>query len=382
MEAIDTGPVGARLRRLASTARDHLSAQRSALAILRGSIPFDVGVASTVDPATLLWTSCEVTGMEPDPRREAFMFENEYRHDDLHPVAELARRPMRAARLSAVPEAAREASPRSRMMREVGVGDELRCALVDAGSCWGSLELYRGADAAPFTDAELRAAASLSSTLAGVVRVALLRLAASRPEAVEDPPGVAVLGDGGQLEASSPAARRWLAELSEDGAPPPSVLALHVRLAAGGAEATTITLPRRSGGWLRLHASRLEGDPGRRTSIVLEPVKPAALASTVIRAYGFTTRESEVIALLAAGSSAKQIARRLGISAYTVNDHLKAVYEKAGVQTRSQLIAALFFGHCLPERQRNAPPGPYGWFLDGQAASATGEEDGWHDGGQ
>ena len=88
------------------------------------------------------------------------------------------------------------------------------------------------------------------------------------------------------------------------------------------------------------------------------------LPKTVAQVYGFTPRESEVITLMARGLSAKEIGGQLGVSPFTVNDHAKAVFQKAGVQGRQQLIAALFFDDCLPLRERGAMPGPYGWFLD------------------
>jgi DNA-binding CsgD family transcriptional regulator len=42
---------------------------------------------------------------------------------------------------------------------------------------------------------------------------------------------------------------------------------------------------------------------------------------------------------LAAGLTSRQVARRLGLSPYTVNDHLGAAYRKAGVNSRDELIA-------------------------------------------
>ncbi|PNY79230.1 ATP-binding protein [Deinococcus koreensis] len=48
-----------------------------------------------------------------------------------------------------------------------------------------------------------------------------------------------------------------------------------------------------------------------------------------------TPREAEVLALLAAGLSNKQIASRLGTGVYTVNDHVSSVYSKLGVRGRS-----------------------------------------------
>ena len=50
---------------------------------------------------------------------------------------------------------------------------------------------------------------------------------------------------------------------------------------------------------------------------------------------GLTTRESEVLALLAQGMPNKGIARELGISPKTVSNHIEHVYSKLGVSNRA-----------------------------------------------
>ena len=55
---------------------------------------------------------------------------------------------------------------------------------------------------------------------------------------------------------------------------------------------------------------------------------------------GLTAREREVLTLLADGLGNKQIAARLGISANTVKTHLELLFEKLGVSTRAQAVAA------------------------------------------
>ena len=49
-----------------------------------------------------------------------------------------------------------------------------------------------------------------------------------------------------------------------------------------------------------------------------------------------TSREQEVLMLLAAGLSNRHIARRLGIAEKTVKNHLAAVFSKLGVHDRTQ----------------------------------------------
>ena len=52
-----------------------------------------------------------------------------------------------------------------------------------------------------------------------------------------------------------------------------------------------------------------------------------------------TSREHEVLELLAGGFSNRRIARRLGISEHTAKFHVTAVLGKLGAQTRAEAVA-------------------------------------------
>ncbi len=47
-------------------------------------------------------------------------------------------------------------------------------------------------------------------------------------------------------------------------------------------------------------------------------------------AYGLTERESQVVRLCLQGRSTKEMAAGLHVSAYTVQDHLKSIFDKTG----------------------------------------------------
>jgi len=51
-----------------------------------------------------------------------------------------------------------------------------------------------------------------------------------------------------------------------------------------------------------------------------------------------TAREQEILALLARGRLAKEIAHSLGISIWTVNGHVKSIFEKLKVHTRTEAV--------------------------------------------
>jgi DNA-binding CsgD family transcriptional regulator len=71
----------------------------------------------------------------------------------------------------------------------------------------------------------------------------------------------------------------------------------------------------------------------RRPAAATFEKNTAALAS-----LGITLREQEVLALLAAGKSNKEIAQKLGVSPNTVKTQVASLYQKLEVQRRTQAV--------------------------------------------
>ena len=99
-----------------------------------------------------------------------------------------------------------------------------------------------------------------------------------------------------------------------------------------------------TGGWLHLHASHLRSASDTHIAVVVEPAEPQSTLGVLLAAYGLTAREVDVARLVLRGDSTKAIASSLHISAHTVQDHLKSVFDKIGVRSRRDLVGHLLTG--------------------------------------
>jgi len=96
------------------------------------------------------------------------------------------------------------------------------------------------------------------------------------------------------------------------------------------------------GGWIVLDASRLvTGSADDETVVTVARASGTELLSVRLAAYGLTARERDVCREVLAELSTSDMAGRLGISAHTVQDHLKSVFGKADVRSRGELTAKL-----------------------------------------
>lgn len=338
-------------------------------------IPNNSFWCATVDPATLLFTGAVVDGT-PEDALPAFLA-NEFLEDDVNKFAQLARR--RAA-VSTLYEATRGRPAESRRYREIlvplGFGNELRAVLRAGSSIWGVLCLHR--DGVGFSTAEEDFLRRLAPHLAEGLRTALLLDTRDNPELTQggDSPGLLVLAEDFSIVAATPTAERWLAELSDwprGGGLSQAVRAVALRLRAlertGGTQAGLLPQARArtlAGQWLVLHASRLSG-PGTstQTAVIIQPASSVEVAPLILQAYGLTAREAEVARLVLQGLSTDEIAAELVVSPLTVQQHLKAVFDKTGVSSRRELVAQIFAREYWPRMSAGVGLAADGWFATG-----------------
>lgn len=70
----------------------------------------------------------------------------------------------------------------------------------------------------------------------------------------------------------------------------------------------------------------------------LRRLVPQHRASESTRNFGLTSRELQVIALIVAGYTNKDLAQKLGISEHTAKHHLTNIFDKLGVSNRLELV--------------------------------------------
>jgi DNA-binding CsgD family transcriptional regulator len=82
-----------------------------------------------------------------------------------------------------------------------------------------------------------------------------------------------------------------------------------------------------------------------QTAIFLEEARPAEIAPLILSAHQLTPREGEITQLVTQSLSTAEIADRLCITFNTVQDYLKAIFDKLGVRNGRELVAQLFAQH-------------------------------------
>jgi DNA-binding CsgD family transcriptional regulator len=335
-----------RLVRRCYAGLDAASLRDEVLRGLRSVITIDAAFFATVDPATILFTS--VLAEEPLREATSLFLDNEFGHDDVNKFAMLAFASDPVNSLDLATEGDRRLSARyTDVMAPLALGDELRAALVSRGCCWGVLCLHRGASATGFSARDVALLRRLVPHVAEGLRRAVVMVAMTTPARSRRGPGVVVLDADMAITSMNPDAERWLAELPDGGSRwlPATVRAAALRVEHTGVVSEQPSLPTRvrctSGEWLAVHASPL-GDPAAgRTVVVLESARPVEVASLLLDAHGLTPAQSRVAALVLQGRSTRQIVNELHISSYTVQEHLRAAFDRFGVASRRELVATL-----------------------------------------
>jgi DNA-binding CsgD family transcriptional regulator len=330
------------------------------------AVHYDGAMWFGVDPTTLLAVAPSRMEHLDDGYCQPF-WHGEFHEHDANQFVDLARQPVPAATLRATMSDRPLRSARYRdFIQPQGYDDELRTVFRVGESTWGVAALFRERGRKAFDERDVAVFAAISSVVAAAIRRHAVT-AAVRAPTISDEPGLLLFDNRGLIVSANAAAASWLSRiygLSADASlvdlfanptapdleaaiPVIPLLAKARAVAAGRVDGQArLRLRDTAGNWVMLHASALAGGTGGDTlAVVVEPAKSADIAPIVIEAYGLTPRERDVVRAIARGSSTPQIATELHLSAHTVRDYIKSVFEKIGVNSRAELVAKLFAEH-------------------------------------
>jgi DNA-binding CsgD family transcriptional regulator len=328
-------------------------------------VPYDGSMWFGLDPATLLAVAPSRMERLDDGFCSTFWF-GEFHEQDANLMADLARDPSPAASLRSATGDRPMRSARYRdFLRPQGYDDELRVVFRTGGRSWGHAALLREAGRPAFDEDDVAVLEAISPIVASAFRTHVAQVI-PKP-GFTHAPGLMLFDRHGAIISANDAASRWLAEIygtddstdwfeilrglespDVDAAIPiiPLIARAHAVAAGRDAREARLRLRDQSGRWLVLHASVLGGAANDgNVAIVVEPAKSGDLAPIIIEAYGLTPRERDVVRAIARGSSTPEIAAELFLSAHTVRDYIKSVFDKVGVSSRGELVAKLFAEH-------------------------------------
>jgi DNA-binding CsgD family transcriptional regulator len=227
-----------------------------------------------------------------------------------------------------------------------GFADELRVVFKDPFGRWGSMNLFGDA---PFEAADRATAAALAPAVARALRAAVARGAQADDGG---PPGVLVLDADDRVRARDARADELLRVDVPGGGLPGivHVLAARARLEGDSVSARTLA----GGVWTALDASPVVDGDGA-VAIVVRRAPAASALDARLRAEGLTEREREIALAIVRGDDTAAIASAHRISPYTVQDHLKSIFEKTGERGRRDFVTRFALDAAVGAATRAAP---------------------------
>ncbi len=351
------------VKRVCYAGLDSVTLRRELAVRIAPAVRFDAHAFSTHDPDTGLLTHVVGTGV-PAPLVQDYL-------TLWYPYAGALLDLERAQSSQRVFSMTMASPAFASLLKGVGVAHETNVVIAANGALWGSLCLLKETGGEARTERELTFLERLVPHLVRAFQAAALVDSAAAPALHgEEAPATIVLDERGEILVRTPVAQAYLADLADvSAAPEPAgrvpmavmsaVMRARMAQARGDADAPADALLRtrgRSGRWYIIRAALAEPDGEGRcaTVVIVRPLAPREMAPLLARLYGLSARERQVAAAVARGESTKRIAARLGVSPYTVQEHLGRACEKVGVRGRKALIAKLFFDGYLPKLHATA----------------------------
>lgn len=323
---------------------------------LTQAVPASGLFMASTDPETTLCTGAGIVVEMPEAMC-APIWDHEFLVPDYNKFADVARAATPVVDLHRATGGRPQRSARFREIHTIaGFVAEARVAFNAGGSPWGVAQLNRTEELPLFSTEELSFLELVAPVIGRGLRDAVLAETACA-ERIHRGPGILVLDAEGRLVSITPEAEAWLHDVGSTLKPDRGLdtplpieayaYAMSTRAPAGvtPARPSRARLRTRDGMWLTIHAAPLRGSGDDTIALVIEPAKASEVAPIIVEAYGLTPRELEVTRMVARGLKTAEIAEGLHLSAHTVRDHLKSVFEKVGVSSRGELVSQLFADH-------------------------------------
>jgi len=226
-----------------------------------------------------------------------------------------------------------------------GIVDIASVVFTDRFGCWGFLDLWRSGGSARFTAADAEFLAGIAPAVTGGLRRCQANTFVARPSAEQQRVGPVVLLLSPDIEVlgETPETRDFLRVLvppAEGHAPVPAgaynVAAQLFAVEAGVDQHPPVArVHLASGLWVTLRAARI----GENIAVTIEETSPGARVTLFTRAFGLSSRETELLGHLVGGSDTREVAARMFVSEHTVQAHLKSIFAKTSVRSRRALLA-------------------------------------------
>lgn len=313
--------------------------------VISRAIPNDGIVVATTDPATGLLT--DMARQQVDDSADELFMQIELTHRDPISLMTLAAKESGTGILSDHLGSDPVSSPRVREFLRpcFDLEQEMRGVFRIGGRTWAAVGIYRARRMSGFTHDDTHLISSLEDNIAAGVRQAQL----PRRRSIGDTPSgasVLLLDEDFELtDATAVASERLSLIGNRPGGSLPTAIRMAATAARVGADSQTPALARvraTDGRWFVIEAASVSSTPGaERFAVTIQPADAHHTLELACDLYGLTTRERMVVAGAVAGADTRRIANELGISPYTVQDHLKSVFAKTDVTSRSELVALM-----------------------------------------
>ncbi|MBK5333356.1 MAG: helix-turn-helix transcriptional regulator [Ilumatobacteraceae bacterium] len=235
------------------------------------------------------------------------------------------------------------------LLRGYGVSDVMSMVFRDQYGTWAFVDLWRHGGV--FLEGECEVLTDLADVATSALRHTSMPSFEHSSSTLDrhSGPAVLLLSDDLELLTQTPQADAYLRALlptDAERAPIPAgaynvAAQLLAHQAAVDTHPPSARVHLRDGLWVTLRAARIEKTSADAASIAvsIEPTPATERAALYARVAGLSERESELLRHLVAGTDTRELAQRLFVSEHTVQDHLKSVFAKTGVNNRRVLVA-------------------------------------------